>query len=63
MKIIKIIDKNITNYFVKKLQNEHKKISQIIGEYFDEFIPKNNINNQKYNTENLSCIIISFINK
>ena len=57
------IDKNITNYFVKKLQNEHKKISQIIGEYFDEFIPKNNINNQKYNTENLSCIIINFINK
>ena len=55
-------DKIIADYFIKNLTNNQKKISEIIGEYFDIFIPKDNNNNQYYNTENLSCIIIDFVN-
>lgn len=56
----KDIKKTIADYFIKKLKNKQKKISDIIGEYFEEFIPKENNNKQYYNNENLSCIIIDF---
>ena len=56
----KNIKKNIADYFIKKLQNKQKKISEIIEEYIEEFVPKENDNNQYYNNENLSCIIIDF---
>ncbi len=56
----KNIKKNFADYFIKKLQNKQKKISDIIGEYFEEFVPKENGKNQYYNTENMSCIIIDF---
>ena len=58
--INKNIKKNIADYFIKKLQNKQKKISEIIEEYIEEFVPKENDNNQYYNNENLSCIIIDF---
>ena len=54
-------EKNIANYFVEKLKSE-KKISDIIGEYIDEFIPKNNENWTDSLEYNLSCTIIDFTN-
>ena len=56
----KNIKKSIAEYFIKKLQNKQKKISEIIEEYIEEFVPKENDNNQFYNNENMSCIIIDF---
>ena len=56
----KNIKKSIADYFIKKLQNKQKKISAIIEEYIEEFVPKENDNNQFYNNENMSCIIIDF---
>ena len=58
----KNIKKNIADYFIKKLQNKQRKISEIIEEYIEEFVPKENGNNQFYNNENMSCIIIDFAN-
>lgn len=58
----KNLKENIADYFIKKLQNKQKKISEIIGEYIEEFVPKENDNNQYYNRENMSCIIIDFDN-
>lgn len=56
------IEKNIADYFIKKLQNNQKIISGIIGDYLDECISNKNDNNQDYNKNNLSCIIIDFFN-
>jgi len=55
------IEKNIADYFIKKLQNNQKIISGIIGDYLDECISNKN-NNQDYNKNNLSCIVIDFFN-
>ena len=41
-------------------KTKQKKISEIIEEYIEEFVTKENDNNQYYNHENLSCIIIDF---
>jgi serine/threonine protein phosphatase PrpC len=54
------IEKNIANYFIPKLQNKKKIISDIIGDYFDECITIKN-NNDNYNKNNLSCIIIDYM--
>lgn len=54
------IEKNITNYFIPKLQNKKIIISDIIGDYFDECITIKN-NNDNYNKNNLSCIIIDYM--
>ena len=53
-------EKNIASYFIKKLQNEQKEISEIIGDYFDEFIPYNDEEGKNIIDSNLSCIIIDF---
>ena len=55
-------DKKFANYFIKKLQSEQKIISEIIGDYLDEFIPKIDENGKNSIDYNLSCIIIDFIN-
>ena len=55
------IEKNITNYFIPKLQNKDIKISDIIDEYFNDCLTKKD-NNVKYNKNNLSCVIIDFMN-
>ena len=55
------IEKNISNYFIPKLQSKDIKISDIIGEYFDICLTKKD-NNDKYNKNNLSCVIIDFMN-
>ena len=57
----KSIEKKIADYFVNKLKTQ-KKISDIIGEYIDEFIPKNKESMTNPFEYNLSCIIIDFIN-
>lgn len=53
----KYIERNIASYFVQKIQNEPKIISDIIGDYFEEFISHENKNN---NFNNFSCTIIDF---
>ena len=57
----KSIEKKIADFFVNKLKTQ-KKISDIIGEYIDEFIPKNKESMTNPFEYNLSCIIIDFIN-
>jgi len=58
----KNIEKNIADYFIKKLQNEQKIISDIIGDYFDDFIPKKDEKIKNFIDYNFSCIIIDFFN-
>lgn len=50
----KIIEKYIANFFIEKLKNKQKIISDIIGDFFNEVIPK------RIDT-NLSCIIVDFL--
>ena len=56
------MEKKIANYFIEKLQSEQKVISEIIGDYLDEFIPKIDEKGKNSIDYNLSCIIIDFIN-
>ena len=53
-------EKKIACYFIKKLQSEDKIISEIIGDYLDEFIPYNEEVGKNTVDFNLSCIIIDF---
>ena len=55
-------DKKIACYFINKLQSEQKIISDIIGDYLDEFIPKENEEGKNTIDSNFSCIIIDFYN-
>ena len=59
----KNIEKNIATYFLQKLQNKKKIISDIIGDYFDDVIQIENQKNQNNFNDNLSCIIIDFFDK
>jgi hypothetical protein len=56
------IEKNIANYFINNLKNDKKLISDVIGEYFDYYITNEINKNQNDNENNLSCIIIDFVN-
>lgn len=56
----KNIEKSIANFFVNELKSEQKIISEVIGDYFDEFIPKDKEKCQNYIDYNLSCIIVDF---
>ena len=50
---------NISKYFIEKIYEGNKNLSEIISEYFD----KNIVNKNKiisYSNDNLSCIIIEF---
>ena len=55
-------ERNIANYFINKLKNDKKLISDVIGDYFDEYISNEINKNQIENENNLSCIIIDFVN-
>ena len=55
-------EKNIAEYFIKKLNNK-KLISDTIDEYFIEYIFNAKQKNQNINDSNLSCIIIEFFDK
>ena len=59
----KNIETNIATYFLQKLQNKQKIISDIIGDYFDGVIQIENQKNQNGINDNLSCIIIDFFDK
>ena len=56
------IEKNVANYFINNLKNDKKLISDVIGEYFDYYITNEINKNQNDNENNLSCIIIDFVN-
>jgi serine/threonine protein phosphatase PrpC len=59
----KNIEKNIAEYFIEKLNNKEKIISDSINEYFMDYIFNGKKKNQIINDSNLSCIIIEFIDK
>ena len=60
------INQTVTNYFLDKIndnENKNKKISQIIGDYFEEIIKQkenNNDDKEENIINNMACIIIKF---
>ena len=59
---IEHLDNGLDIYVIpnNNISSYHVELVVKYGSYIEEFVPKENDNNQYYNNENLSCIIIDF---
>ena len=56
------INQIVSQFFLEKCNNENKKISEIIEEYFDQIVQETekNKNEEENNINNMACIVIKF---